>query len=465
MTLESAAWWMGIVVIAAPAVLVTAMATTTLLAITISESAIARLTQTCVVSGFLASLFEFAYMLLSGNRHIEIKLGEWVSVVDEHHMNPFHFELQFVFDRLSVPFVLLSFVLIGTIGAFAQRYLHRERGYSRFFMLYALFLLGMVVATLAGTVETLFLGWEFVGLSSALLVAFFQNRSAPVRNGQRVWSVYRIADAAFLVAAIALHHNVGAGDFSVLMGTGPWPYGQASLPSEVAIPIGLLLLIAVAGKSALLPFCEWLPRAMEGPTPSSAVFYGALSVHLGTYLLLRVSPLIQLSWVLGFVVVSLGLSTALYAARVARVQTDVKSALAFASLTQVGLITAEIGLGWNYFALAHMIGHASLRALQLLRASSLLDDQFSLENAVGGHLLHGEEPQRATPALLSGYRFAINRGSLDAWLDRLVVLPFLRVFQYCDDFECHVTSLLSHTNAPQDWSGVLPAAKSDTEAA
>ena len=119
--------------------------------------------------------------------------------------------MKFVFDRLSVPFVILSFVLCGTIGAFATRYMHREPGYNRFFVLYALFLLGMVLTSLAGTIETLFAGWELVGLSSALLVAFFHERPAPVRNGLRVWIVYRISDAALLLAAVALHHLHGEG--------------------------------------------------------------------------------------------------------------------------------------------------------------------------------------------------------------------------------------------------------------
>ena len=104
--------------------------------------------------------------------------------------------MKFVYDRLSVPFVILSFLLCGTIGAFATRYLHREPGYNRFFTLYAVFLLGMVLAALAGTIETLFAGWELVGLSSALLVAFFQERPAPPRNGLRVWVVYRVSDDA-----------------------------------------------------------------------------------------------------------------------------------------------------------------------------------------------------------------------------------------------------------------------------
>src|SRR5262249_53705163 len=141
----------------------------------------------------------------------------------------------------------------GTVGVFASRYMHREAGYGRFFIYFGLFLLGMIVASLAGTIETLFLGWELVGLSSALLVAFFQERSGPVINGQRLWSVYRISDAAFLLAAVALHHFSGGGDFAALMGTGPWPGGRAALSPDQALGVGLLLLIACAGKSALVP--------------------------------------------------------------------------------------------------------------------------------------------------------------------------------------------------------------------
>ena len=117
-------------------------------------------------------------------------------------------------------------------------------------------------------------------------------------------------------------------------------------------------LVAAAGKSALVPFSGWLPRAMEGPTPSSAIFYGALSVHLGAFLLLRVSPILEQSLLLSGAVVVIGLASAVFGAVVARVQTDIKSALAFASLTQVGIIVAEIGFGFRYIALIHIIGHA-----------------------------------------------------------------------------------------------------------
>ena len=184
----------------------------------------------------------------------------------------------------------------------------------------------------------------------------------PVRNGLHVWSVYRVSDAALLLAAVLLHHLTGEGDFDKLLGVGgSWPDSHTTISSGQALAVGLLLLVAAAGKSALIPFSGWLPRAMEGPTPSSAVFYGALSVHLGAYLLLRVSPLLEVSPVLSGCVIALGLISAIYGALVTRVQTDVKTTMAFASLTQVGIIVVEIGFGLRYLALGHMIGHALMR--------------------------------------------------------------------------------------------------------
>jgi NAD(P)H-quinone oxidoreductase subunit 5 len=433
---------LGLSVVAAPAALVAALGLSTLIHRPLNERTISCCTQAAVVAGLLAAVAILALMLAVDTRHVSIGLGNWVVIPEQH----FHFTVKLVFDRLSVPFVLLSFLLCGTISAFTSKYLHREPGYGRFFALFALFLLGMVLSSLAGTIETLFIGWELVGLSSALLVGFFHERTAPVRNGLRVWAVYRISDAAFLIAAVALHHLTGEGDFYTLMGSVPWPDGNASLTENQALFVGALLVIAAAGKSALVPFSGWLPRAMEGPTPSSAVFYGALSAHLGVVLLLRVGPILELSPWLGGAVVALGLLTALFAAITARVQTDIKSALAFASLTQIGIIVAEIGFGLRYVALIHLIGHACLRTLQFLRAPTLLHDYHTLENAIGAHL-----PRRPAfwkralpdPARRWLYRFALERGYLDALLSVLVVRPFVRLFQACDALERKWTDFLS----------------------
>ncbi len=194
----------------------------------LSEAAANLLLQVAVVTGLAAvRSLVLAAMLLSGTRHVAIDLGDWVEIPGHYH-----FSVKFVFDRLSVPLAILSFILSGTIGAFASQYMHRERGFNRFFVLYSVFVLGMVVTSLAGTIETLFAGWELVGLSSALLVAFFQERPAPARNGLWVWIVYRVSDAALLLAAVAMHHLRGEGDFDMLLGSGPWPDEHALLTSR-----------------------------------------------------------------------------------------------------------------------------------------------------------------------------------------------------------------------------------------
>ncbi len=433
---------LGYGVICFPALLLATLGISTLMHRSLSEQWIGRATAAGVIAGLSCAVAILTFMLWTDTRQVPIEVGDWIAIPHEH----FQFHLKFVFDRLSVPFVILSFILVGTIGAFANRYLHRDPGYGRFFILYAVFLVGMVVASLAGSIETLFFGWELVGLSSALLVAYFHERTAPVLNGLRVWTVYRVADAAFLIAAVVLHHLTGTGDFSGLMGSGAWPLGEAALTSNQALLIGSLLLIAAAGKSALLPFSGWLPRAMEGPTPSSAVFYGALSVHLGVFLLLRVSPIIELSFALQAAIVMLGLASAIFGAMAARVQSDVKSALAFASLTQVGIIAVEIGLGFRYLALVHIIGHACLRTLQLLRAPSLLHDYHQLENAIGGHLPGAPEmsaSQTRSRWYTAAYRLAFERGQLDDCLDRFIAQPFLGIFRRCDRYERWWTDRLS----------------------
>lgn len=428
---------LGIVVVAAPLLLTVVLGVSSIVGRKLTEEATTRLGHATIVTGLLAAISVLGIMLVVGERYIPIELGDWVVI--PHH---YHFSVKFVFDRLSVPFAILSFVLSGTIGAFASQYVHREPGFNRFFVLYAIFVLGMIVTSLAGTIETLFTGWELVGLSSTLLVAFYQERPAPPRNALWIWVVYRVSDAALLLAAVVMHHLRGEGDFAKFLGhEPPWPVQLALLDPRQALFVGLLLLVAVAGKSALVPFSGWLPRAMEGPTPSSAVFYGALSVHLGAFLLLRISPLLDLSPTLSAIVVILGLMTAVVAHMAGSVQTDIKSALSFASLVQVGIIVAEIGLGLRYVPLIHLLGHACLRTLQFIRAPTLLQDYRTLENAIGEHLPHGQTGIERYRIWL--YRWSLERGYLDSLLSEYIVYPFVRAFRWCDSMERRWTDLLS----------------------
>ena len=230
-----------------------------------------------------------------------------------------------------------------------------------------------------------------------------------------------------------------------MLGTGLWPEVVPSLTSHQGLLVGLLVLVAAAGKSALVPFSGWLPRAMEGPTPSSAVFYGALSVHLGAFLLLRVSPLLDSSPLLSAMVALVGVTTAVFAYLAGSVQTDIKSALSFASLSQVGIIVTEIGLGFRYIALIHILGHACLRTLQFVRAPTLLHDYHTMENAIGGHLPRGGAAWAGSTYRFRDwlYRLALERGYLDAILRDYVAAPIVQLFRWFDTIERRWTDFLA----------------------
>jgi NAD(P)H-quinone oxidoreductase subunit 5 len=337
--------------------------------------------------------------------------------------------IEFLVDRLSLGFAALSAAIAGIVSAFSNRYLHRESGYNRYFVLLAMFVTGMLLVALAGNVKVLFIGWEFVGLSSALLVAFFHERPAPVSNALRVFSVYRISDAAMLSAAVLLRHVAGTDSLSLLFGGAPAP-STVDLTGTDATIIAVLLIVAVAGKSALLPFSSWLPRAMEGPTPSSAVYYGSLSIHAGCFLLLRSAPLLEQAPAARFLAGGLGAATAIFAGITTRVQSDVKSLLAYASLAQVGIIVVEIAIGWYTIAFVHLAGHACFRLLQFLSAPNVLHDLHGMEGAIGnrpspsGGYLEAVTSDRARRHL---FLIALERGFLDSILDRLIVEPFTRL--------------------------------------
>ena len=359
------------------------------------------------------------------------------------------FAIELIIDGKSLGFATLTAAIAGVVAAFSNRYLHREPGYRRYFTLFAAFVTGMLVVALAGSVEVLFAGWELVGLSSALLVGYFHERPEPIRSALRVWSVYRVSDAFLLSAAVLLHHWAGSGSLSLIFGAEA-PASAPVLSSTQATIIAALLVAAVAGKSALLPFSGWLPRAMEGPTPSSAVYYGALSIHAGCFLLLRAGPLLEHSVWARVLAGAVGVITAIYATLATRVQTDVKSGLAYASLTQVSIIVIEIALGLNTLAFVHLLGHACFRLLQFLTAPNVLHDLHELENAAGHFEPTGAHLQKAVPPRVRHwlYLFAVERGFLDPLLDRAVVVPFQRSARALDRLDRLVCDIVGGTEHP-----------------
>lgn len=399
----------------------------------VGRSTMERWSSRLVAAGFglgvVGTVATALLLYVDGRDALVVHLGTWFSAGD------YAFRVTLLLDRLSLPFMFLATVLCGTIAAFSARYLHREAGHRRFMTLLCLFGAGVLLVTSAGSFDVAYAGWELVGLTSALLVAFFHEREAPLVHGLWTFAVYRVCDVGLLLTAILIHSWASTAEYGELLLGGAWPGGSTSLGATKATAVCLLLLFAAVGKSAQVPLSGWLPRAMEGPTPSSAIFYGALSVHLGAYVLLRAGPLLDQSPLASSLLVAVGLATALHATLVGRVQTDVKCALAYASMTQVAIIFVEIGLGFRFLALVHLMAHAALRTLQFLRAPSFLHEHHQLEAAMGHHLARtGRHFERLLPERSQRwlYRLALERGYHDTLLEVWCVRPVLGVLRWLD---------------------------------
>lgn len=379
----------------------------------------------------MAGFVLLVFMAVPERTEVQSPILSWFTV------GHYHFTWRLVADRLSLPVALFSVILVGVVGVFSRRYLHRERGFVRFYVMLALFGAAVQLVVLAGSLDLIFFGWELVGLSSTLLIAYFHDRVKPVEHGLRAYISYRVCDIGLLAALVWLHHTVGSTDATPHMET-PWDGFPVPPKTFDCTLVALLLVWATLGKSAQLPFSGWLPRAMEGPTPSSAIFYGAISVHLGPYLLLRAAPILVHAPIAAAFIVVIGASTALHATFVGRVQTDVKSALAYASMTQIGVIFVEIGLGLYWIAIIHIVGHACLRSLQILRAPNALKEhqliQQSLASAVPATGTHFERwiPRPLQTRL---YRHALDRGLVDVVLLDSMLTPIVRGLRALDQVD------------------------------
>jgi NADH:ubiquinone oxidoreductase subunit 5 (subunit L)/multisubunit Na+/H+ antiporter MnhA subunit len=345
----------------------------------------------------------------------DLEFGEWLRIHD------YYVPLVLRIDGISITLSLFASVLTAIVARFSRTYLHKEPGFARFYALLGLFATGTQLVALSGALELFFAGWEAIGIASAFFIGFYHERDEPVRSSLRAFATYRFSDAGLLIATVATFELLGSTRFSAFSQVAGLPAGEVTV-------LALLFLLSAMGKSAQLPFSGWLPRAMEGPTPSSALFYGAVSVHAGLFLMLRVWPAIEASPAARTVGVGVGLATALYASAVVRVHTDAKGALAHATLSQVGLIFAEICVGWTGLALVHLVCHAFLRLGQYLKAPNTIHDAHRT-----GHepyrisLLERIRPSLATPL----YAAALHRLRLDERIDT-VFSPVLNLAHAID---------------------------------
>ncbi|HSW90301.1 MAG TPA: proton-conducting transporter membrane subunit, partial [Patescibacteria group bacterium] len=324
------------------------------------ERVIFSIAITTILMELVAFLFLGYKWLSTGAAPVSASIG---ALYASHH---YTFSVDFYFDRLSAVFMGMAAIMTALVFIFSKYYMHREPGFKKFYCTVLLFFIGLSLIIIGGNFEVLLLGWEFIGISSVLLIAFYRDRFLPARNALKVFSVYRIADA-FLLAAIWYAHHIfeKSINFSELSSV------VAGHSSQLGL-LGLLLFIAALIKSAQFPFSYWLPRAMEGPTTSSAIFYGALSVHMGLFLLLRTYPLWQgITW-LRVAIAVIGLVTAIVASTIARVQSSIKTQIAYASITQIGIMFIEIAAGLRWLVLVHFVSNASLRTYQLLISPSIV---------------------------------------------------------------------------------------------
>jgi len=294
--------------------------------------------------------------------------------------NEYQFLVDFYFDKITATYFLVGSLLSFLVILYSRYYMHRETGYKRFFNTILFFYVGYTITIFSGNFETLFIGWEILGISSFLLIAFYRERFLPVKNAIKVFSIYRLGDIGLLLAMWMSHHlwmeNIS---FAKLNNFVLVSFHLAS-HSKVGFFISVMILIAAAAKSAQLPFSSWLPRAMEGPTPSSAIFYGSLSVHMGVFLLLRTYTFWEHQLVVRIMIGLVGFTTTIIATGISRVQSSIKSQVAYSSIAQIGIIFIEVALGFEKLALYHFAGNAFLRTYQLLVSPSvvsyLIREQF-----------------------------------------------------------------------------------------
>ena len=292
-----------------------------------------------------------------------------------------HIDFSFVLDQLSLVMLLVVTGVGFLIHIYSVGYMAHEEGYARYFAYLNLFLFFMTVLVLAGNALLMFVGWEGVGLASYLLIGFYFSKDSAAKAGKKAFIVNRIGDFGFLIGIFLLLANFGTLTFSEiaskLVASPAWQGG-------VLTTIALCLLLGATGKSAQLPLYIWLPDAMEGPTPVSALIHAATMVTAGVYMIARTHVLFDHApFALGVVAV-VGAATALFAATIGLVQNDIKRVLAYSTISQLGYMFLGCGVAAYSAAIFHLVTHAFFKALLFLAAGSDSRDRRRTGSAQDG---------------------------------------------------------------------------------
>ena len=315
-------------------------------------------------------------------------LFEWIPAGPYHlldgRMSHFVADWGFQIDPLSAVMILVVTGVGFLIHVYSTGYMAHEGGYYRFFGYLNLFMFSMLMLVLANNLLLLFVGWEGVGPCSYLLIGFYFLRKSASDAGKKAFIVNRIGDAGFLLG-IFLTSALGTMQFTEM---GPaLAAGHFEMGDPVMTAIALLLFVGATGKSAQIPLYVWLPDAMEGPTPVSALIHAATMVTAGVYMVTRTNAVFQLAPMAMAVVAMVGAVTAIFAATMGLVQNDIKRVLAYSTVSQLGYMFLACGVGAFTAGIFHLMTHAFFKALLFLAAGSVI------------HAMSGEQDMRKMGAL------------------------------------------------------------------
>ena len=291
-------------------------------------------------------------------------------------------------DHLTIVMLLVVTFVSLLVHIYSTGYMAHEDGYYRFFAYMNLFVFFMLTLVLAANIVLMFVGWEGVGLCSYLLIGFWFTKQSAISAGKKAFITTRIGDFGFTIGILLLFWTFSSVDFGTVFAK------AANMPAESATQAGvltwicLLLFAGAIGKSAQLPLYVWLPDAMEGPTPVSALIHAATMVTAGVYMVARMHPLFSRAPIAMFVVAAVGAITAFYAATIALVQTDIKKVLAYSTVSQLGYMFLGCGVGAYAAGIFHLMTHAFFKGLLFLAAGSVI------------HAMGGEQDMR----LMGGLR-------------------------------------------------------------
>ena len=315
-----------------------------------------------VAAAFVVGLVVFSALvsLPAEERAVERHLFDWIPA------GGLSVRALVLVDPLSITMTLFVTGVGALIHLYSISYMHGEARFTRFFTYLNLFVFSMLVLVLAGDYVLVFLGWEGVGLCSYLLISFWLERPSAAVAGQKAFITNRVGDFGFMLAMFLIFSRLGT--LEIL----PALEGAEHLATGTATAIALLLYLAAAGKSAQGPLFVWLPDAMEGPTPVSALIHAATMVTAGVYLMARSHPFLVQSEIAGDVVAWVGAGTAFVAATIALVDRDIKRVLAYSTISQLGYMFLAVGIGAYTAAIFHMVTHAFFKALLFLGAGSVI---------------------------------------------------------------------------------------------